>query len=711
MPTAKLNKLISQASEYLPQESLPLIEEAHNIAQEAGKAHLDRSLETALILTELRMNAETLAAALLVGLPESSALPAKALEKKFGKEIAALVDGFNKLDSVPWLAPDEAQAENLRKMFLAMVGDIRVIIIALANRLYIMRSLKRLPPAKRQDISRETLSIYAPLAHRLGMGELRKELADIAFRYIYPEEYKAITDLLDVNKTEWERYIMHASRVLKDEFDKAGLKAEILGRPKGISSIHAKMQNYAQQGKEFTDIHDLLALRVLVDKVSDCYNALGIIHSLWHPLPGQFDDYIANPKENHYQSLHTTVIALEGKPLEIQIRTYEMHRTNEYGVAAHWRYKEGNKKDLRHEEKLTWLRQVIEWHQELNWPATMESPQTDIFHDHVYVFTPMGQIKELPQGSTPLDFAYRIHTDLGHRCTGGKVNGKLVPLTYQLQNGDVVEIVSAKTERGPSLDWLNPDSGYVKSNHAREKIRAWFRKRERVENLDRGKSLLDKALKRLGIGKNTEEIAELFGYSDVNEFLVAIGCGDVSVNQIGPRLAAKEEAPDVDNIAQVSITAPRKSGAPTGIQVLGMGDLLTQIAPCCNPIPGDEIVGYITRSKGVTVHRKDCTNVKKIKDHRRLVDVSWGIRHPDYPVPISVLAEDRVGLLKDISTAVSESKVNIISISNVNHANGTITIYLTVDISDIGHLSKLFTNLEKVKGILNVGRMTAGTRN
>ncbi len=711
MPTTKLNKLISQASEYLPQESLPLIEEAHNIAQEAGKAHLDRSLETALILTELRMNAETLAAALLVGLPESSALPAKALEKKFGKEIAALVDGFNKLDSVPWLAPDEAQAENLRKMFLAMVGDIRVIIIALANRLYIMRSLKRLPPAKRQDISRETLSIYAPLAHRLGMGELRKELADIAFRYIYPEEYKAITDLLDVNKTEWERYIMHAGRVLKDEFDKAGLKAEILGRPKGISSIHAKMQSYAKQGKEFTDIHDLLALRVLVDKVSDCYNALGIIHSLWHPLPGQFDDYIANPKENHYQSLHTTVIALEGKPLEIQIRTYEMHRTNEYGVAAHWRYKEGNKKDLRHEEKLTWLRQVIEWHQELNWPATMESPQTDIFHDHVYVFTPMGQIKELPQGSTPLHFAYRIHTDLGHRCTGGKVNGKLVPLTYQLQNGDVVEIVSAKTERGPSLDWLNPDSGYVKSNHAREKIRAWFRKRERTENMDRGKSLLDKALKRLGIGKNTEQIAELFGYSDVNEFLVAIGCGDVSVNQIGPRLAAKEEAPDVDNITQVSITFPKKSDAPTGIQVLGMGDLLTQIAPCCNPIPGDEIVGYITRSKGVTVHRKDCSNVKKIKDPRRLVDVSWGIRHPDYPVPISVLAEDRVGLLKDISTAVSESKVNIISISNVNHANGTITIYLTVDISDIGHLSKLFTNLEKVKGILNVGRMTAGTRN
>ncbi len=538
----EINQIIGKAREYLPERDIRLIEDACQFALDAGKPDMERSLEVASIVVHLQMDAESLAASLLEGMPEGVEVPVKGEGRVFSAGTKELVDSLNSVNMIPWFSSDEAQSESLRKMFLAMAEDIRVIIISLANRLQLMRNLKSLEPERRRDISEETMDIYVPLAHRLGIREVKSELEDIAFYNLNPEEYREITELLDVKQEQWQRDIAHAIRLLNDEFKKAGLEADIDGRPKSVRSIYRKMMRYADEGKEITDIYDLMAVRILVNEVHDCYNALGIVHSLWHPLPGQFDDYIANPRGNLYQSLHTTVMALQGKALEIQIRTYEMHRTNEYGVAAHWRYKEGDRRDVRFDEKVSWLRQLMEWQQDLSEAAFFETLKTDVFKDQVYVFTPMGEVKELPQGSTPLDFAYRVHTDLGHRCTGAKINGRIVPLTYQLKNGDVVSVLSTKADRGPSLDWLNPEAGYVRSGHAREKIRAWFRKRERAENLERGKQLFEKDRKRLGVTASLEEIAELFGYSDQNEFLIAIGCGDISTQQIGPRVIPPKSA-------------------------------------------------------------------------------------------------------------------------------------------------------------------------
>ena len=694
--------LLTKISEYLPPEKIAGIEEAYKFAAEAGKSELNQTLETTSILADLQLSADCLIASLLHGLPQDNKELQSQIESRFGAEVKKLVEGTSRVRDISSLT-SSSQVESLRKMFLAMAEDIRVIFIVLAQRLQIMRNLKTMPPEKRQNLAQETMAIYAPLAHRLGIWQLKWELEDLSFRWLQPDEYREIVHLLDAKRTERERYITYACRILKDEFQKAGLKAEVSGRPKNIYSIYTKMRKYLEQGKEFSDIHDLLALRVLVNEVQDCYNALGIIHSLWHPLLGQFDDYIANPKGNMYQSLHTTVIALEGRPLEIQIRTYEMHRIAEYGVAAHWRYKEGTRGDMRFEERLAWFRQLMEWQKDLSGALFLESIKTDIFRDQVYVFTPKGEIKELPQGSTPIDFAYRVHTELGHRCTGAKVNGKLVPLTYELKNGDVVEILATKSERGPSLDWLNPDLGYVKSRHAEEKIRQWFRRRERRENLERGKELLERELKRLGISASEEEIADLFGYKDLNEFLIAIGCGDLSVHQIGPKLVHKEEAPPPP-------VTPKQPQPSPGIQVLGVGNLLTHLAPCCTPVPGDEIVGFITRTKGVTIHRKNCPNIAGEDEKERLIPVSWGPRVQSYPASICIKAQDRVGLIKDISTVISEEKININTISNVNHDDGTTSIFLTLDITDVGQLSKLFSRLQRVPGLINVSRTTGNAK-
>ncbi len=699
-----IKDLTAKAGEYLPQESVARVEEAYQFASDAGHPDLDRALEVAMILVGFRMDANGIAAALLQRVPSGDTDITTSIQKSFGDDVTNLVNDMNKVSSISWYSPDEVQAENLRKMFLALAEDIRVVIISLANRLEVMRTIKKVPPQERKSLAEETIEIYVPLAQRLGIGGMGSELEDIAFRNLYPEAYKEISKLLDVRKTEWERYIAHATRVLKEEFEKGGLKAEITGRPKSVYSIYNKMEAYDKQGKDSTDIYDLLALRVLVDNVSDCYSALGIIHGLWHPLAGQFDDYIANPKGNMYQSLHTTVIAVEGKPLEIQIRTYEMHRINEYGIAAHWRYKEGETKDLRFEEKLSLFRQVVSWQQDLTGTGFIESLKTDIFRDQVYVFTPKGEIRELPRGSTPLDFAYRIHTDLGHRCTGAKVNGKLMQLAYQLQDGDVVDILSTKYGKGPSLDWLNPELGYVKSNQAKEKIKHWFRQQERAENLDRGKNLLEKELKRLSLGFSKDEIAELFGYSDVNEFMIAIGCGEVNIHQLGAKLVPEEE-PRTQNptLAQPPST-PKQAEAAEGVQVLGAEDLLTNLAPCCTPIPGDDIVGYVTRNKGVTIHRRDCPNIAKVDNQQRLVEVSWGALRGSYPVSIAVRAQDRVGLIKDITSVVSEAKINIVAISNTDHEDGSMTIFLTVEITDMGHLGRLFSKLGGIDGVVNVSR-------
>lgn len=739
----EIKELVEQVSKYLPPKDVASVERAYQFAAEAGKPNLADALEAASILAHLQMDAECLAAALLQGLPEDAPIPFEktsfpagvkklvgginrvnsitrsmaatllrvrsegrepAAEKTSGKftpGVKKLVEGVNKTAAVPLGISDQTQAENLRKMFMAMAEDIRVIIISLADRLQLMRNLDEFDPAVRAGISRETMEIYVPLARRLGIHEIQSEMEDIAFRTLHPEAYQEIITLLDVKEQEWRRAIAQAIRVLKEEFKKAGIEAEIEGRSKSVHSIYQKMLRYAEQGKEITDIHDLMAVRVLVKEVRDCYSALGIVHHLWHPLPGQFDDYIANPKDGIYQSLHTTVMALRGKPLEIQIRTYEMHRTNEYGVAAHWRYKEGEKTDKRFEEKMAWIRQLMEWQKDLSGSMFVEAVKTDIFQDQVYVFTPAGEIKELPQGSTPLDFAYRIHTDLGHRCTGAKVNGKLVPLTYQLQNGDVVDILSTKAARGPSLDWLNPDAGYVKSSHAREKIRQWFRRAERSENLERGREVFERELKRLGASVSLQDAASAFGYEDPNDLLIALGCGDISAPQLAVKLVPEEKPEEeIPSLPPV----PEKPHTAAGVQVLGVGDLLTQIARCCHPVPGDPIIGFVSRTRGVVIHRKDCPNVVNSEEPERLIGVTWGPQVAAHPVALVIEAEDRLGLLKDITTLLTESKINIASLSTVNRTDGTASIHLIVEMPDAGYLPRLLTRLERVKGVLSAAR-------
>jgi guanosine-3',5'-bis(diphosphate) 3'-pyrophosphohydrolase len=705
--------LISKAHGYLPPEKITLVEDAYHFASKAhqgqmrksGEPYVEHPLQVALILTELQLDASSLAAALLHDVPENCGIPISEIEAKFGPEVAKLVDGTTKLGKLSWsgdgAVTSGSQVENLRKMLVAMAEDLRVVFIKLADRLHNMRSLDALPPEKQSSIAQETLEIYAPLAHRLGIWELKWQLEDLSFHYLEPKKYRQIANMIAGRRAQRERFIAQVIQILRGEFDKINLRAEISGRPKHIYSIHRKMERYSALGKHVNDIHDLLALRVLVDTVPDCYSAVGVIHSLWRPLPGEFDDYIANPKPNGYQALHTAVMCLGTIPLEIQIRAYDMHYFAEYGMAAHWRYKEGEKKDIHFEQRIAWLRQLIEWHRELSGAEEfLESVKTDIFIDQVFVYTPKGEIKDLPKGSTPLDFAYRVHTELGHRCVGAKVNGRLVPLNYQLSNGDVVEIMSAKRAKGPSRDWLSPHLGYTKTSHAREKIRQWFKKQERTENIERGRELLDKELRHLGIKlSEREELAKLFKYDNVDDFLVAIGYGDITTRHIALKLAAQQEPPEVT--AEVAPPKPPTSA----IKVLGVGDMLTHLAECCHPVPGDKIIGYVTRSRGVTVHRQDCYNVIHEDEKDRLIPVEWGQTDAVYPMSIEVQAWDRVGLIRDITTTVAEEKVNIAAISLTNHDDGAISVFLTLETRGLAQLSGLLAKIEGVRGVIGVARL------
>ena len=713
------SELSEKAGEYLPADKLILVRDAYDFAVKAhqgqrrksGEPFVSHPLRVALILAELQLDASSLAAALLHDVPEDSDIPLARVEEKFGPEIARLVDGSTKLGKLSKQVPDEIgrrggtasrhQAENLRKMLVAMAEDIRVVFIKLADRLHNMRTLDALSPEKQHSIAAETLEIYAPLAHRLGIWELKWQLEDLAFSYLQPDRYREITKLIAGRRGQREEFIARVMETLKKEFDRVGFKAEMSGRPKRIYSTHMKMERYAAQGKHFDDIHDLLALRVLVDSVPDCYNAVGIVHSLWRPLPNAFDDFIANPKPNGYQALHTAVMCLGTTPLEVQIRTYEMHHISEYGVAAHWRYKEGEKRDIHFEERIGWLRQLIEWHRELSGAEEfLESVKTDIFIDQVFVFTPKGEIKDLPQGSTPLDFAYRIHTELGHRCIGGKVNGRLVPLDYQLKNGDVVEILAAKRDKGPSRDWLRPQRGFVKTSHAQGKIRQWFKRQERAENIERGRELLEKELKQLGIKPvDRETLAKQFKYDSVDDFLAAIGYGGLSVHHIALKLAAQQEEQQV--VAEV---APPRSPV-SAVQVTGVGDLLTHIANCCRPVKGDKIIGYVTRTRGVTIHRRDCYNILKEEEKERLVEVAWGQSDSFYPVPVQVEAWDRVGLVRDISTVVAEEKVNIVNMALNEQKDGTTTLHFILETKGLTQLSRILVRIEGVKGVISVARL------
>ncbi|MCX6011032.1 MAG: bifunctional (p)ppGpp synthetase/guanosine-3',5'-bis(diphosphate) 3'-pyrophosphohydrolase [Chloroflexi bacterium] len=707
-----LAELLEKAKEYLPPEKLPLVKDAYAFAAEAhagqvrksGDAYIEHPLQVALILAGLQFDASTLAAALLHDVPENCDVPLDQLEARFGPEVTKLVDGTTKLGKLSLHAPIAAnrarQAESLRKMLVAMAEDLRVVFIKLADRLHNMRTLKALTPEMQRSIAQETLEIYTPLAHRLGIWELKWQLEDLSFRYLEPEKYRHVANLIAARRAQRENFIAQIIKILEAELKRVGLRAEISGRPKHIYSIYQKMERYATLGKDFDDIYDLLALRILVGTVSDCYNVLGVIHSLWRPLPGEFDDFIANPKPNGYQALHTAVMCLGNVPLEVQIRTREMHHIAEYGVAAHWRYKEGEEKDLRFEERISWLRQLIDWHRELSGTEEfLESVKTDIFIDQVFVYTPKGTIIDLPKGATPLDFAYRVHTELGNRCIGAKVNGKLVPLNYQLHNGDAIVIVAAKGEKGPSRDWLNPHLNYTKTSHARAKIRQWFSRQERAENIERGRELLEKEMRHLGIKPTEREaLAKMFKYDSLDDFLAAIGYGGISTHQIALKLSAQQPP-------QTKPAAAPPKPPQSAIRVLGVENLVTHLARCCHPVPGDRIIGYVTRSRGVTIHRKDCYNIVHEDEKERLIAVDWEPTDSLFPVNILVEAWDRVGLIRDITTIVAEEGLNITSMSLTPEGSHKVTENFTLQARDLSQLSRIMAKIDGIRGVIGVSRI------
>jgi GTP pyrophosphokinase len=706
----EVNALIEKVGSYLSEDKIDLVKAAYEFASRAhrgqvrktGEPYLEHPLNTAMILAEYHLDAETLAAALLHDVPEDCGVSLKEIEAKFGLQVVKLVDGVTKLSKLANRARTEetkskVQAENLRKMLLATAEDLRVVLIKLADRLHNMRTLGALPAEKRHAIAQETLEIYAPLAHRLGVREAKWQLEDLAFRYLKPRVYHRIARLVAGKRAEREGFITEISQILCQELDKAGIEAKVYGRPKHIYSIYQKMGKYDAQGKNFGDIHDLFALRVLVDSVSDCYKALGVVHNLWRPIPEEFDDFIANPKDNGYQALHTTVMCQGTTPLEIQIRTHHMHRVNEYGVAAHWLYKEG-KAGEKFKDEIAWLRQLGDWREELDSEEFMESVKTDVLVDRVFVYTPKGEIKELPRGSTPLDFAFRIHTDLGYRCIGAKVNGRLEPFNYTLKNGDVVEIMTSKGDKGPSLDWLNPELGYIKTSHARSKIRQWFTKQERSKSIETGKQIWDKELKKLGIGlPSVDQVARLLDYDSADDLFAALGSGNINSSQIVLRLSGELE-PTGEGVEVL----PQRKVSPVSINVLGVGDLLTRLANCCHPLPGDKIIGYITQGRGITVHRRDCPNIIHEEEKERLIKVEWGDVTQVYPVTIQVDAWDRVGLIRDISAIIAEEGVNLSEVSMDNHRDDSVILYFTLEVKSAAQLSKIMSRINSVWNVVSV---------
>ena len=706
--TTGIRDLLDKARQYLPSEALKPIEDAYEYVSKAHAEDVEHAIHTAIAATELQLNEQCIAAALLHEIPTHDSAALNEIRAKFGPEVTKLVEGVIRLATITWAegrsskkgtTDADTHTEGLRRMLIAISEDIRVVFIKLGCRLQKMQILDQMPKEKQIAVATDTMAIYAPIAHRLGIWGIKWQLEDKAFAALEPEKYREVEKRITDSRSKREQYINQVIQTLQKELKDAGIEAEITGRPKHFYGISQKMERYEAQGKDFSDIYDLSGIRILVNDIKDCYNALGVIHSHYRPLPSEFNDYIVQPKGGVYQSLHTTVMFMHTTPLEIQIRTREMHHVAEYGIAAHWRYKEGSKEDKVFEKRLSALRELLDLHKDVGGTEFLESIVADVFSDLVLVYTPKGDIKDLPAGSTPLDFAYHVHTDMGHRCIGAKVNRKIVPLTYKLQSGDTVEIMTAKGDKGPSRDWLNPALGYLKTSHAREKVRQWFRKQERSENIQRGRELLEKELRRLGISSSEEELANLFEKGNVEDFLAAIGSGDISTHQIASRLSVPKEklVPEV---------APKRKKSPTGIQVMGVEDMLTHLAPCCNPLPGDKIIGYVTRTKGVSVHRTDCLNIVNIDEKERLIRVAWEPKDQMYTVPVRIETMDRVGLLRDISAVIAEEGVNITAASTSNNSVEASIILLTLETKGLGQLSQLLSKLEGVRGVINVTRLT-----
>lgn len=708
---------LSPADRELLKRAYRVADKAHQGQKRAsGEPYIQHCLAVARILQGLGMPVSVIAAGLLHDTVEDTSVTLEHIERDFGGEVATLVDGVTKLTQLPRVtrrngrpkseraSKTELAKETLRKTFLAMGDDVRVVLIKLADRLHNMRTLSHLPQEKQERIAKETLEIFAPLANRLGIWQMKWELEDLSFRYAEPDQYKEIADKIAKRRGERENELDKIRERVQKLLDSTGVDADVETRPKHLYSIYRKME---RKEVPFEEVYDVRGVRIIVDTVQNCYLALGKIHNEWKPIPGTFDDYIATPKDNFYQSLHTAVVYDDGKTLELQIRTPEMHENAEYGIASHWRYKEGRPREDAFEKRLMWLRRLMDWRQDVDDASDfVEAMKSDVFDDRVYVFTPRGDIIDLPAESTPIDFAYHIHTEIGHQCRGAKVNGKLVSLDTKLKTGDSVEILTSK-RGGPSRDWLNPSLEMVRSQRARSKIRRWFKRQDREQNISHGRSQLEKELRRLGIEDVTyEEIAKAEGLSSVDDLFMAIATGDIHVGRVVGEFVQDE----VDEVPEQLGTEPLKEQPVSDeISVLGLSGVLTHLARCCNPAPGDPIIGYITRGRGATIHRRDCPNILRIrdKDRERLVQVSWGQAKKTYPVSVRIRAYDRDGLMRDVSTLVTEEGINMSSVHVAT--NNSLAIFdMVMEITDISQLSRTLNRLEALPNVLEARRVAPG---
>jgi GTP pyrophosphokinase len=703
-----------------------LIERAYRTAKRAhkgqkrasGEPYIQHCMAVASILNEMGADPTAIVAAILHDTVEDTSVSLSEIKRDFGEEVAKLVDGVTKLTQLPRVSRIDKKSkdakgsraelakETLRKTFLAMGDDVRVVLIKLIDRLHNMRTLSHLSEDKRKRIAEETLEIFAPLASRLGIWQLKWELEDLSFRYAHPEKYVEIAEYIQERRGDRETELKDIRSKVETVLRQSGIKSEVDVRPKHLFSIYRKME---RKGVPFEQVYDLRGVRIIVETEGDCYLALGVIHNKWNPVPGTFDDYVATPKDNFYQSLHTAVVFDDGKALEAQIRTPEMHENAEYGIAAHWRYKEGAKRDDAYERRIIWLRKLMEWRQDVDDASDfVDAMKSDVFDDRVYVFTPRGDVIDLPAASTPIDFAYHIHTEVGNRCRGAQVNGKLVKLDHALQTGDNVFILTSK-RGGPSRDWLNPNLGMVKSQRARSKIRQWFKRQDREQNVTHGRALLERELQRLGLeGITYEQISRDIGYSKVDDMFAAIGCGDMHLGRIVSRLVEDEEP----ELAQLDGAAPDVAGelvTTDEVRVVGLSGLLTQLGRCCKPAPGDPIIGYVTRGRGATIHRQDCSNVLRVadKDKERLVEVSWGQPVRTYPVSVRIRAYDRDGLMRDVSTLIANEDISMSSI-HVSTKNSLAIFDLVLHVTDIAQLSRVLNRMEALQNVLEARRYRPG---